>query len=248
MQMPDMSSLLIALFLPLFPLSIVFNAVYARLKHPVLRMVLLLGWPLAGIYLYKSLEPQLPGWLVGWILLTAVFYAFRLIAMREVGLWTGYFATSAWACLWLPLMYGDADTMLYVFWFGVPLLFMVQLIGGLEKRYGAAYTELYGGLAQAMPRFSGVFVVTVLAIVATPVFPAFLGMLNILVASQPMVAITLVCLWVLWSWAGMRLIQGMIVGEASGDGIMDLPLVYTWGFGVLMLSLIVAGFTMTGNF
>ena len=246
--MSDLSFLLIALFLPLFPLSIVFNALYARIKQPVLRMVLLLGWPLVGIYLYQMLQPQAPDWLISWALASAVFYAFRLLAMREVGIWSGYFATSAWACLWLPLMYGDTDTMLYVFWFGVPLLFLVQLVAGLEKRYGAAYTELYGGLAQSIPRFSGVFVVTVLAIVATPVFPAFLGMLNILVASQPLVAITLVGLWALWSWAGMRLIQGMIVGDPAGDVIEDLPQIYAWGFGALMLLLIVAGFTLTGNF
>ncbi|MBT8438168.1 MAG: hypothetical protein KJO91_00460, partial [Gammaproteobacteria bacterium] len=174
--------------------------------------------------------------------------AFRLLAMREVGIWSGYFATSAWACLWLPLMYADSDTTLYVFWFGIPLLLLVLLVGGLEKRYGAAYTELYGGLAQTIPRFSGVFVVTVLALVATPVFPAFLGMLNILVASQPLVAMTLVVLWVIWSWAGMRLIQGMIVGDPSTEVIEDLSLIYTWGFGALMLLLVGAGFTLTGNF
>lgn len=245
--MPDLSLLLIALFLPLFPLSIVFNALYARLKHPFLRVVLLLVWPLAGIYLYQMLQPQIPDWLVIWALLTAVFYAYRLLAMREVGIWSGFFATSAWAILWLPLMYGDADTVLYVFWFGIPLLLLALLVGGLEKRYGAAYTELYGGLAQTIPRYSGVFVVTVLALVATPIFPAFLSMLNILVASQPLAAFILVGLWAIWSWAGMRLIQGMIVGDPASEVIEDLPLVYVWGYGALMLSLIVAGFTLTGN-
>jgi len=248
MAMSSLSLLLIAIFLPLFPLSMLFNTLYARLKQPFLRMALLLGWPLTGIYLYGLLQPELPDWMVGWALASAIFYAFRLLAMREVGIWSGYFATSVWACLWLPLMYGDSGTTLYVLWFGVPLLFLVQLVAGLEKRYGAAYTGLYGGLAQTIPRFSGVFVVTVLALVATPVFPAFLGMLNILVASQPLVAIALVGLWAIWSWAGMRLIQGMIVGDPSTEVIEDLPVIYAWGFGALMLLLIVAGFTLTGNF
>lgn len=248
MQMSDLSFLLIALFLPLFPLSLVFNAFYARLKQPFLRMLLLLGWPLIGLYLYQTLEPQVPDWLISWALLTAILYAFRLLAMREVGIWSGFFATSAWACLWLPLIYGDADTMLYVFWFGIPLLLMAQLVGGLEKRYGAAYTGLYGGLARTIPRFAGIFVVTVLALVATPVFPAFLGMMNILVASQPVVVVALVGLWALWSWAGMRLIQEMIVGDPAVEVIEDLPLIYAWGYGALMLALIVAGFTLTGNF
>ena len=245
--MSNISLLLVALFLPLFPLSILFNVAYARLKHPVIRIVLLFAWPSVGIYLYQSLSPQIPDWLIAWALLTAALYAFRLLAMREVGVWSGYFATSVWSCLWLPLMYADSEVMMYVAWFGVPLAVLAMLISGLEKRYGAAYTELYGGLAQTIPRFSGVFVVTVLAIVATPVFPSFLSMLNILVASQPLVAIILVSLWGLWSWAGMRLIQGMIVGEPTSDVMEDLPQSLTWGFGALMLLLIIAGFTVTGN-
>jgi formate hydrogenlyase subunit 3/multisubunit Na+/H+ antiporter MnhD subunit len=245
--MNDLSLLLIAIFLPVFPLSMLFNVLFASVRHPLLRLLLLLGWPFVGIVLYRAFEPQLPEWVAPLALATAVFYAFRLLAMREVGIWTGYIATSAWACLWLPLMYADADVMLYVFWFGVPLAVLALLVGGLEKRYGAAYTELYGGLALSIPRFSGVFVVTVLAVVATPIFPTFFGMLNILVASQPLVAMTLVGLWALWSWAGMRLIQGMVVGDPSDDVIDDMPLALVWGFGVLMLLLIVAGFTLTGD-
>ena len=245
--MSDLSFLLVAVFLPVFPLSIAFNALFARLRHPLLRLALLLGWPLFGIMLHQSLGVQAPGWLVPLALATAVFYGFRSLTMREVGLWTGYLATSVWACLWLPVVYGDSNAMLYASWFGVPLAVLALLVGGLEKRFGAAYSELYGGLAQTIPRFSGIFVVTVLAVVATPVFPAFFGMLNIVVASPPAVAVTVVILWALWSWAGMRLIQGMIVGAASEDAIDDLPLTIAWGFGALILVLIVAGFTLTGG-
>lgn len=245
--MTDLTFLLVAIFLPVFPLSIGFNALFARVRHPLPRLVLLLVWPLIGILVYQWLEPRAPRWLVALALATSVFYAFRLLAMREVGLWTGYLATSVWACLWLPLLYGDGDLMLYVVWFGAPLAVLALLVGGLERRYGAAYSELYGGLAQTIPRFSGVFVFTVLAVVATPIFPSFFGLLNILVASPPAVASTLAALWVLWSWAGMRLIEGMIVGDASDDAAEDMPLPLTWGFAALMLLLIAAGFILTGD-
>lgn len=245
--MTYLSVLLIAIFLPVFPLSIGFNALFSRTRQPLLRALLLLGWPLIGVFLYQLLEPQVPDWLVPLALATAVFYGFRLLAMREVRIWTGFIATSIWACLWLPLVYGDRDVMLYVAWFGVPLAVLALLVGGLEKRYGAAYTELYGGLAQTIPRFSGIFVVTLLAVMATPVFPTFFGMLNILVASKPAVAFTLASLWVLWSWAGMRLIQGMVVGDASDEVIADTPLALTWGFAALMLVMVVAGFALTGE-
>jgi hypothetical protein len=62
-----------------------------------------------------------------------------------------------------------------------------------------------------------------------------------------LVAIALVGLWALWSWAGMRLIQGMIVGEPSDDRVDDMSMTLTWGFGAVMLILIVAGFAMTGD-
>ena len=245
--MIDPSSLLVAVFLPIFPLSIVFNALLAKLNHPLLRVSLLLGWPLLGLALYHGLDVKPEPWLAPLALATAVFYAFRSLTMREVGLWTGYVATSIWACLWLPLMHGDNNTLLYSLWFSVPLAVLALLVGGLEKRYGAAYAGLYGGLAQSIPRFSGIFVVTVLAIVATPVFPSFFGMLSILAAAQPMMAVTMLCLWGLWSWAGMRLIQGMIVGDAAEQAVDDVPLAAAWGFTALMLALILSGFTLSGG-
>lgn len=245
--MSDFGLLLIAVFLPLFPLSIGFNALFARFRHPLQRLALLLGWPLIGLLLFRMLEPTVPPWLIAWALGTAVFYAFRLLAMREVGLWTGFFATSIWACLWLPLSHGNTQTWLFLVWFGVPLGLLVVLVTGLERRYGAAYSELYGGLAQTIPRFSGIFVLTVLAVVATPVFPAFFAILGVLVRSQPAEAVALVGIWALWSWAGMRLIQGMIVGEAADGVIEDTTLTHSWLFSALMIALIVSGFALAGD-
>jgi NADH:ubiquinone oxidoreductase subunit 4 (subunit M) len=245
--MSNFGLLLIAVFLPLFPLSIGFNALFARFKHPGLRLALLFGWPLTGLLLFGMLEPEVPPWLVAWALGTAVFYGFRLLAMREIGLWTGFFATSIWACLWLPLSHGNTQTGLYLVWFGVPLGLLVLLVNGLERRYGAAYTELYGGLAQTTPRFSGIFVVTILAVVATPVFPAFFAMLNMLISSHLAEAAILIGLWALWSWAGIRLIQGMIVGETTHDASPDITPVRSWLFTLLMIALILSGFVVAGD-
>lgn len=243
--MTDLTLVLVAVFLPVFPLSIAFNALFARLRQPLLRLLLLIFWPLAGVVLYQVFEPQLPHWLAVPVLATSVFYAIRLLAMREVGGWTGYLATSIWSCMWLPLLYGGSEVMLHAIWFSVPLGILALLVGELEKRFGAAYTELYGGLAQTVPRFSGVFVVTVLAAVATPVFPAFFSMLTILVGSTPGVAITLLGVWGLWGWAGMRLIQGMIVGAPAEEPVADISPVVTWGYAGLMLVLVLVGVAVT---
>ena len=245
--MSDLSFLAVAFFLPLFPFSIGFNALFAAIGHPLLRLVLLLGWPLTGVSLYQGLQPDVPQWVVPWALATGFFYGFRLLAMREVGLWTGYLATSIWACLWLPLLAGDGDVMFYALWFGVPLAILALLVNGLERRYGAAYTDLYGGLAQTIPRFSGIFVISVLAVTATPVFPAFLAMLKTVLVLPPVFALIFVGIWALWSWAGMRLIQGMVVGDAPEAFVEDVPMTVTVLFGAVMLALVVAGFSLTGD-
>lgn len=243
----DPGLLLIALFLPLFPLGVGFNALFARLPNPWARVILLLAWPGIGIMLFHALEPTIPDWFIFWALASALLYAFRLLTMREVGRWTGFFATSVWACLWLPLSYGSAEVLLYSIWFGLPLALLAMLVGSLERRYGAAYTDLYGGLAKAIPRFSGVFVFAILAIVATPVFPTFFTMLDIIIASEASAAISLGILWLLWSWAGTRLIQGMIVGPAGDAGVDDIsPQLTLMAIGGLVL-LVVAGLVLSGG-
>src|SRR3569623_1433547 len=128
--MSSMMWLLSAFFLPLFPLSMGFNAVFARLRHPLLRTAMLLIWPQIGVLALSLVTTPIPEWVVA-------------------------------------------------------LVVLALLTGGLERRFGAAYTGLYGGLAQVLPRFSGVLVFVVLAVIATPVFPAFLAMLSTSVTAVP---------------------------------------------------------------
>ena len=91
-----------ALFLPLFPISMVFNQGFARLRDPWLRAFMLLIWPQIGVWIIGQAEGPIPDWFVVWALLTSGLYAFRALALREVGLWIGFLATSAWALLCIP--------------------------------------------------------------------------------------------------------------------------------------------------
>ena len=70
-MMSDLGYILIGLFLPLFPLSILFNAVLARVARPALRGTLLLAWPQAGLLLVSFTGTEVPGWLTVWALATA---------------------------------------------------------------------------------------------------------------------------------------------------------------------------------
>jgi hypothetical protein len=241
--------LLIGIFLPLFPFSMAFNAVLARVTQPLLRSGLLLAWPLVGLWALSTQTAEVPSWLLVWALMTSLLYAFRLLAMREIGRWTGFLATSAWALLWLPSYAGVSPSQLWTFaaGFGLPLVFLTLLAQVLEQHFGAAYTGLYGGLARRMPRFSGVLVISVLAATATPIFPAFFAMLHTLIVSQPAPAIVLAGIWLIWSWAAARLLQGLIVGPAEPSPELDLPIAATWGYAVGLAGLIAAGLVLTGS-
>jgi hypothetical protein len=241
--------LLIGLFLPLFPLSIVFNAVLGRIAHPLQRSALLLAWPQVGLLVLSTFATEPPSWLVVWALVTSALYAFRLLAMREMGRWTGFLATSAWALLWLPASAGvpPSQLWLYAAAFSVPLAFVTLLARILEQRFGAAYTGLYGGLALSTPRLAGVLVISVLAATATPLFPSFFAMLGTLVVSQPVPAVVLTGVWLVWSWAAARLLQGLIVGAADPSPQHDLDTATTWGYTIGLAGLVFGGLILTGS-
>ena len=244
-----MPYLLAGLFLPLFPLSMVFTVLFARLRNATLRGALLLVWPQIGLTLVAAGDADIPSWIIAWALVTSLLYGFRALALREVGRWTSFLATSAWALLWIPALAGTEDLLVrrYALGFSAPLVLLALLAAGLEWRFGAAYTGLYGGLAQKLPRFSGVLVLVVLAAVATPLFPAFFGMLATIIVATPAAALTLVVVWLLWSWAGARLLQGLVVGPAGEGDVPDLGPLASWAYAAVLVALVVGGVHLAGD-
>lgn len=243
--MPDILLLLAGLFLPLFPLSMVFNALFDRVQHVVPRCILLIGWPHIGLAIIHSTDTNVPTWIIAWALITSLLYALRMLALRGVGQWNSFLATSMWAMLWLSSAEMD-QTMHHIYAFGVtaPLVLLALLSAGLEKRFGAAYTDLYGGLAQSIPRFSGVLVVVILAAIATPLFPSFFIMLKLIMdtsVAMPAATFALLVIWLLWSWAGVRLLQGLIVGTASQGEAADLNLFSCWSYAIVLIALMLSG-------
>ncbi len=243
--MQTLPYLLIGLFLPLFPLSMGFNFLLGRSRSALLRIMLLLLWPQIGLTLLQTLDAPLPNWIVPLALFTAALYALRALALRDVGQWSGFLATSAWALLWIAQQ-GDLSMLqlhLFALGFSAPLVLLALLGAGLERRFGAAYTGLYGGLAESIPRFSSILVLVVLAIIATPLFPTFFIMLATImqaVTLMPLVAVGIALVWLLWSWAGARLLQGLIVGPAGDAEVIDLNRAATGSYA-LALTLLVAG-------
>lgn len=250
--MSSSSLLLAALFLPLFPFSAGFTLLLRHLRRPLWRGLLLVLWPQLGLTLVFTAATPPPAWLLSWALLSSALYAFRALTLREVNLWIGFLACSLWPLLWLVLAQGSdmTATRLHALGLSAPLLLLTLLAGELERRFGAAYTGLHGGLAQRLPRLSGVLVMAVLAVVATPLFPAFFTMLGLILTAVPATpgsALTLGGIWLLWSWAGARLLQGLVVGPAGTEPVVDLGRTGTWSYVIALTALTAGGLYLLGG-
>ena len=236
--------LVAGLFLPLFPASIVFNRGLATLNGPGRRALLLILWPQLGVLLITLAGAPIPGWLAVWALATAFLYAYRAIALGDLGLWIGFLATSAWALLWLSDS-TPALRHLEALGLSLPLALLTLLGGRLEALLGAVSTRLRPGLASAAPRYASILVLGVLASIATPIAPGFFA-LTATIAAQPLgaPAVAIALVWLFWTWSGARLIQGLVVGPGSGERISDLSRSAAWAYGMALVALGLGGIAL----
>lgn len=256
--------LLVGLFLPIFPLSMVFNLLMEKMPGAIPRSILLLVWPQIGVFLLGQTDLAGLAWseaaqnqaLVASLSVlsvgTAFLYAFRTLAMRELQVWIGYVATASWGLLWIVVFAGLPLTQLQLFalGFSVPLLMLNMLAGGLVQRYGAAYTGLYQGLALSIPRFAGVFVAVLLTAMATPVAPGFFIFVFLVMALAPdhlILAGMLFLVWLMLNWAGIRVIQGLMVGDEDPDPPEDMSLAGTWAYSLVLAVVVLSGLTLLGG-
>jgi hypothetical protein len=240
--------ILAGLFLPLFPLSLALNRGLAHLGRPYQRALLIILWPQLGVLLVTQAHAPVPVWLVAWALATALLYAYRAIALRDLGLWIGFLATSAWALLWLS----DSSPglrHLEALGLSAPLVLLTLLGGGLEALVGAVSTWTGLGLASAAPRTAAVLVLGVLASIATPLSPGFFTLVATLAAEAPgapAIAVAVALVWLLWTWSGARLIQGLVVGPGGRDRVADLSLPMAWAYGLALTTLGLGGIALAG--
>jgi NADH:ubiquinone oxidoreductase subunit 4 (subunit M) len=245
-----MEYLVAAFLLALFPFSMLFMQLFRRLPQPWMQALALVLWPQLGIGLLSWAEDP-PEWLIIWGLLSALLYAFRALALRELSLWIGFIALSTWGLL--PLLTPALTTPaagVQLLGFSLPLAMLVMLGVELQQRYGAAFAGLPGGLAQPLPRFSALFAVTILAALATPLFPAFFTLLAGLMqssAAMPLYSLWLLAIWLLWSWSGARITQGFLIGPHRACTSPDLTLARTWLYAAGLVALTGAGLVFAGG-
>jgi hypothetical protein len=248
--MANWSYLVVGLFLPLFPLSMVFNLLFARVSQPLARAVLILTWPLAGLALLDRLGTDVPEPVMIWAVATAALYAVRLLALRELGTWTGFLATSVWALLWIPAGEGFAliDIAGDALGLSVPLALLVLITVLLNRRLGGSYAGIRDGIATSLPRLSVALVICLLAAVATPPFPGFFTLLSALMLASPVNMAGILGVWLLWSWAVAQLVQGFVVGvPAQGSSVQDIGPGLSWGLAMAFTALLLSGVLLTGE-
>ena len=241
--------LIAALFLPLFPLSIVLNGMLAQLHRPFVRCALLILWPQFGVELLQAAPQAVPWYFVPWALLTSGIYALRLLTVRDMGRWAGFLAASGLAFTW-AMAAGGADALglhLFALWFSLPPALMMLLADPLTRRLGAAYAGLRGGLIGCLPRLSGVLAVTVLAAVATPPFPGFFALLHLLHTLDWTGAVGGLTIWLIWGWAATRLLQGFIFGANPIRSIADIGRAATLAYTGVLGAFVAAGLYLTGG-
>jgi NADH:ubiquinone oxidoreductase subunit 4 (subunit M) len=253
--MSALGYLVAAVFLPLFPLSMLLNRLLVRLRSPWLRMGLLLVWPQVGVLALSMLGDTPPAWMLWWAVATAALYALRALPLRDLGLWIGYMATSAWALLWpfavfAPASEGGSALVLQAAGLSVPFVLLAWMAGRLESLLGAAYAGTGGGLAETMPRLAGLLVPGVLAAVATPLVPGFFALLSTTIralAPMPGVALAILTVWLMWAWGGARIIRGFVAGPAGAAPRQDLGVGATGLVALAFVILVLTGIGYSGE-
>jgi NADH:ubiquinone oxidoreductase subunit 4 (subunit M) len=223
----------------LFPFSIGAVALFDRIADGRIRTLVLFVWLLLGAAVLDLADAPPPAWMLAWAMLTALFYAWRALAVRDAGLWVVFLVISSAALLWAGA--GREGLLLKAVALGLPLAMMGAVVTLVERHFGAAHVALDLRLASHAPKLSGLFAIGLFAVIAMPVSPSFFAMIALVVdqaqGSAPTVLAVLAC-WLLWSWSAARLFAGLVVGppRKKPDDISD-PLALTFGAVVVVLGM-----------
>jgi hypothetical protein len=247
--------LLAGLFLPLFPLSIGVNLLLQRggrgtLARPWARAALLVAMPLIGVALLglglRAGGEPIDGVSEAFALwggATSLLYAFRLLSARDGRIWLAQLYTSSLALTWVGIAQ-DAPLLLPALGLALSLLPLLFLFDDLAERFGIARVGLYPGLGLRMPVFSTLFVAAVLVAVAVPFSPGFFAIADLAFGgvgtNELLTLLPLGLSWLLWTWAGVNLLTGIVFGVPREDlryRDLDRRIALAHGAGMLGLAL-----------
>jgi NADH:ubiquinone oxidoreductase subunit 4 (subunit M) len=254
--MVDLRVLAAACLLPVFPLSALFNQLVEQVRHPAARALAVLGLPEAGAALLEGLPRHTlvrgvvhsPA-VVALVLCTSLLYALRALSVREVTLWARLVATSGLSLDWLLVGTGAParSVELFALAWSVPAALLMVWAGLFSARLGGAYLGLRGGLAARLPRLSWLVALSALALVATPLFPSFFGLLHVVDVLPLSQLWAVLGVLFLWAWATGRFLGHLLFGTPGAGPVADLPVVPASLGVVVLVGLVVLGVLWSGR-
>lgn len=238
-----------ALFLPLFPFSIIFNAALARVRHPVARFILMLAWPQVGVAAIQLAGTAVPAAFLPWALATAGLYALRLLTVRELGVYAGFLASSALALTWGLVIAGAhiVEISLFALYFSLPPALLALFTGPLSRRFGAAYAGICAGLGRSLPRLSLGLVLVVLAGIATAPFPTFFAQWLLLRRLDVAAVLAVLAIWFIWGWSATLLLRGFVFGTPRPAPVADIGRGAAWALWIALGVFMLGGLYLTGG-
>ncbi|MDQ3774727.1 MAG: hypothetical protein M3461_10390 [Pseudomonadota bacterium] len=225
---------LVALMLPLFPGHGLYVAALTRLPGyaPILSAVLL---PVAGLYGFAGLLPDLPAELLDGVSVLAAFGtlygSIKALAQVRVARVVAYGGLTLYSILWWHLAVARTVTPQAIVYAGSVALVTVGLLvawRAVRTRYGDLALDRIGGLARPMPRFAVLFALLVMAAVGLPPFGLFSGYVAMLL--HPSIVISLgisvgltviLAAWFAASWYTFTLMQRVLFGPHRSDLLYD---------------------------
>ncbi len=246
--------LALTVFWPLFPASMLFNGLVDRLRHPLLRALASIAWPMGGVLLLSRAGPaealadlplHLPASLPPVLaIFTACLYAWRSLTVNDLARWATMMCTSALALLWLPWSAGaaHADLAVAAFALGSACAVPHLVAHALARRLGSDYLG-HGRVGAAHPRLAAILAVAVLGALCAPPFPGFFSMLFVTDRVPWWAAAGAAAVWWLWSWSGALLWQRAFFGSpVPGAQGRDLDAATCWLAAVTALLVTIAAY------
>ncbi len=235
----DKLIILVLFLLPIFPLSMVVNKFLNTLSSKQFSYSILVFFIVGNLLLINiNLSSDLLQFLA---VFTIFFYSFRLLGVNNLKTFIMYIypIISSTSLLWY-LAGGNIIEFMFI---KVPILAsFLALFYFLSNQFSVIHRKSLTGLGNVMPRFSILFIISLMGISSSLLFLGYEILEIELSKLQIVYGIILMISWIFINWSSIRLIEWLIYGISNKNKIYN-DLNYSQ-----MITLIILLFTTVGFF
>jgi len=210
----DILFFLVLFLLPVFPFSLLTNKFLLQTDKRFFTVFIIIFFILGNLMLiYIKIDSKIVQFLA---IFTLLFYSFRLLGVNNLKIFILYIYTiiSSISLLW----YLIGGNMIEFMLIKMPLLIsFLTLFYFLNSQFSIIHKKSLRGLATVMPRFSILFILSLLGIDSSLLFLGY-EFLEIEFAKLPIIyGFILIVSWVLINWASIKLIEWLIFTQYRTD-------------------------------